>query len=352
MLLRWRLLLPILVLATISLLIIASVSPGLARTQAIFFVAGAVIFTITSQIPFHWWLRWRWLMYTGVVALLSLTLLIAPVTRGSTRWIQIAGINVQPSQLVVPTVSLVIASWVSKTKTWRWRPLLNILAITLLPALLIMAEPDLDTTLVYLVAAAVGFWLSPLQKKHWLFFITAGITVLASSWLFLQDYQKQRILSFLSPNTNLQSSGYNAQQSLIAVGSGQIWGRGVGYGTQSQLRFLPERQTDFIFASLSEELGFVGSATVLVLYALIIALLLRAANNSHLVANLFITMISAWLTSQAFINIGMNIGLLPISGITLPLLSYGGSSILTTCWSLGLAAAAGQQRQTTVRYLS
>jgi rod shape determining protein RodA len=193
-----------------------------------------------------------------------------------------------------------------------------------------------------LYAAAVSpvlIW-QKIPKKYWQLFVGVFLALGIIGWtLVLQPYQKARITSFFSGAQADQSgAGYNARQALIAVGSGELWGRGLGHGSQSQLRFLPERQTDFIFASLAEEWGLLGSLLVIGLYGALIAFLLqeakRATNSRHA---LFLTAAAVAFFAQVFVNIGMNIGLLPITGVTLPLVSYGGSSLLATMLLLGVA---------------
>ena len=181
--------------------------------------------------------------------------------------------------------------------------------------------------------------------KKILLLVVIALLIVPTSWFVLHDYQKERISSFLSPESDPLGKGYNMIQSRVAVGSGEIFGRGLGMGTQSRLQFLPEFRTDFIFASIAEEMGFVGSILILSLYLILLIYCLRLA---HRVNNLFSCLVIIGVVSmflfQIFVNIGMNVGLLPITGITLPLISYGGSSLIASLLSLGiLTACVGDQ---------
>lgn len=324
-------------LASFSLTILASIAPNLFVVQLIAFLLGGSIFYITTKIPFHTWKRVSPMAYATILLLLITTLVIGNVTRGSTSWIPLGPVNFQPSQFAKPITILLLSVFLGSRSMKVTKNLLQYLAIGLAPLLLIMLEPDLGTALV-LMSGVFGLLAVSDVPLKWIGSGIVAFAVLAViSWsLFLQPYQKDRITSFIQP-TDLQGAGYNAQQSLIAVGSGTIWGRGLGHGVQSHLRFLPERHTDFIFASMAEETGFMGSLLLLFLYICVIAFGLRTMFYSldpvkqYLCAGILILFIT-----QMFINIGMNIGILPITGITLPLLSYGGSSILAFSFYFGL----------------
>jgi len=208
---------------------------------------------------------------------------------------------------------------------------------TILPGVLIIIQPDLGTTLIYFLSIGSMFFLAPIKFKHILYLSSAGIITLVLSWfLILKPYQKERILSFINKSDQTQA-GWNAEQSLIAVGSGQIWGRGLGQGIQSHLKFLPERQTDFIFASVAEEVGFIGSITLVGIYCYLMMVLWRVmASTPDLGQKQVCLSILSMMIIQTATNIGMNAGLVPITGVTLPFVSYGGSSILAISFSLGL----------------
>jgi len=349
---KWLLPSCIVLLSLISLITLRSVAPQLVGLQTTFVLLGLVTFLVSWKIGFHRFLTFRWPLYGGLVGLLIVILLFAEVTRGSTSWLAVGGINIQGSQLAGPILALVIAHYVATTGLKTIQTLTGLGAITALPIVLIIIAPDLGTALIVLSSIA-GVILSSSIKNEVIFGgILAVGAVALFSWLFLlAPYQKARITSFINPSGDTQDSGYNARQALIAVGSGQLVGRGLGQGIQSQLRFLPERQTDFIFASLAEEWGFVGAGLVLILYMAFIGTILiklwKLPNSPEyffMIATLF------FFTTQILVNIGMNMQLLPITGITLPFVSYGGSSFIAFCLHCGIAQSIVTQKESIRSY--
>ena len=216
-----------------------------------------------------------------------------------------------------------------------------------IPAGLILIEPDLGSSIVLLGTWFAMLLFSPMKKKQLIILIGVLILLLAASWSFvLHDYQRQRVYTFINPAADPQGSGYNAIQSIIAVGSGGLWGRGLGRGFQSQLKFLPERQTDFIFASTAEELGLLGSMVVLGLFFLIFYRLIRVIKTARDNFGMYLSLgIFFMFFIKVLINIGMNIGILPVTGIPLPLLSYGGSSLITSFLALGIVQSIVARRK-------
>ncbi|MBI5452140.1 rod shape-determining protein RodA, partial [Candidatus Gottesmanbacteria bacterium] len=327
---------PILGLIGVSLAVIGSTAPALFSQQLIFFVIGFALYLIFSSLDYRLWKRFNWVFY-----IFSLLFLISAFfgvkVRGASRWIDIAGINLQPSELIKPLFILVIVSFlVKEARQGRLKSLLMFLPILIL----IFRQPDLGNVLVYLftylaIMVADGLPLLYLAISSLVF----GI-LLPLFWFILKDYQKIRLLSFINPYADPLSAGYNSIQAMIALGSGQLMGLGLGRGTQSHLRFLPEFHTDFVFASLGEELGFIGASMVIIFYLILLGRILKAGSSTGDDFGKLLTLgIFAQLFIQVFINIGMNLGLLPITGITLPLLSYGGSSIISTFIELGLIAS-------------
>lgn len=330
-----------LVLALLSLLLLKSVAPGLAGTQFVFFILGFAVFLTISRIPYPLLEQWRWAGYLSLCILLIIPLVIGTTTRGIAGWIDIGTLfSIQPSQLAIPSVTLVIAHLLVTHKPQYLKTLGMILITLAIPGVLILIEPDLGTTIIYLLTLGSVLFLSPVPIKYIAGLLGLGVVAAVFGWLFvLKPYQKDRITSFMgtAETTDSQDASYNARQALIAVGSGQFLGRGLGQGVQSHLRFLPERQTDFIFASLAEELGFIGSALVICLYLGLVLFCLRTAHrNQNHSQKYFAIAAAAMITFQAGVNMGMNMSLLPITGITLPYLSYGGSSILATSLLLGI----------------
>jgi rod shape determining protein RodA len=333
-------------LSLFSLLSLRSVAPGLATPQFIFFILGFGLFFIMSFIPYALLEKWRWLAYVGLIILLLIPLAIGTTTRGIAGWIDIGGIfSIQPSQLAIPVVGIVIAPYLISLKRDHLKKLLIILALSLFPAFLILIEPDLGTVVIFLLTLGTLLFLAPFPLKYFGGMLGLGLIAIVISWSFvLKPYQKSRITSFMQKEQDLQGASYNAHQSLIAVGSGALVGRGLGEGVQSHLRFLPERQTDFIFASLAEELGFIGSVVVILLYISIVLFCIYVSQKTTSKTGAYVCIAAAAVTLfQSTVNIGMNVGLLPITGVTLPLLSYGGSSVLATCLLFGIVQSLNRE---------
>jgi len=288
------------------------------------------------------------ILYVVGILFLSLSYL-GPTIRGATRWIIVFGAQLQPSELVKPFMLLGLSYFIAK---YPPRTLKNIgiqTVLFLIPFLLIFKQPDLGTSLVY-----GSLWIAMLLAGGlpiWVFAsgIVTFVVAVPFIWHVLAPYQQGRILTFLSPGSDPGGDGYNALQSMIAVGSGQLFGKGLGLGTQSHLRFLPEYHTDFIFGTLVEELGFVGGAILLFFYLLallqICAPFLRREIQSSFVF-IYTAGLLSMMLSQIAINTGMNMGIVPITGITLPLVSYGGSSLLSVMSSFGIFMAIKRQPHT------
>ncbi len=324
----------------LSVVTLTSIAPDLAGRQIIFFLVGAAVFFVTAQISFETWLHYRVPVYLAACTLLIVPLFLDP-TKGTARWIPVGEwFSIQPSQLAIPLVSLVLINLVSHHQMTLARTGLFFLWL-LPPAVLIMIEPDLGTTLVYLFVLGTLLLMAETSWKILGSLLLATVAVALLGWMvLLQPYQKARITSFLSTNADQDGSNYNAEQALIAVGSGGVFGRGLGEGIQSHLQFLPEKHTDFIFASLAEEYGFIGSLVVFGLLATLIGYLFFMSQHvADLSGQLFLVIAGLLFFIQSSVNINMNIGLLPITGITLPLISYGGSSIIAICFILGMTQA-------------
>lgn len=336
---NWPITLSSISLISIGTLVIYSSSKELAMQQGVFAAFGIILFFLASQIELSSIKKLITLFYFFILLMLIGVLILGFETRGALRWIPLGALNIQPSEFTKPILILFLAKfWSEHLPSWR-----NILKslLWLLPLiLLIFQQPDLGSSLT-LVAIWLGVLLaSSISIKKMLILFLIIICILPSSWLFLHDYQKQRILSFLAPENDPLGRGYNLIQSTIAVGSGEFWGRGLGRGTQSRLQFLPEFRTDFIFASITEEMGFIGSLLVLLIYLYLFMYCLRTSQNTDDVLSILVIIgVVSMLLFQTFVNIGMNIGILPITGITLPLVSYGGSSLIATLISLGMVAS-------------
>jgi cell division protein FtsW (lipid II flippase) len=274
---------------------------------------------------------------------------VAGIIAGKTgRWIPIFGLfNLQPSQLAIPVVALLLTKLHQSMSFNSWKNIGKLAIIIGIPAILIFIAPDLGTTVVYVLSCSAIIFLSDISWKKILSIFSIATIATVFAWFFIfHDYQKQRIISFVNPEAHSSGASYNARQALIAAGSGRLFGRGLGQGVQSHLRFLPERQTDFIFASFAEEFGFQGAAFMLLLYVLLIAhILIVAKKSSSLSTHMYCVAIAVMTIVQAGVNIGMNIGIMPITGITLPLVSYGGSSVLSLCLMYGIVQSIAYQIQ-------
>lgn len=284
-------------------------------------------------------------MYAAILIFLGLTFIFGAVTRGATRWLSVGGVKLQASEAAKPILIIMSAYFFSRGWPANKKHQLKILGKAALSVaglvFLVAVQPDLGTAISLAAIFGSAVVISGIPK--WLLGLSVLLLViLAPLGKFgLRDYQIRRLESFINPYSDPKGDGYQVIQSTIAVGSGMWTGRGLGRGTQSQLKFLPERHTDFIFASLVEELGFLGGVLVLGLYVALAAGLVGAAWAARdRVDRLVIGSAAGWLFFQSAINIMMNLGLAPVTGITLPFLSSGGSSMISSAAILGLALSA------------
>lgn len=280
------------------------------------------------------------LFYAVSVLLLTAVLVAGIYVRGIRAWLTLGGVALQPVELAKLALVILLAKFFSKRhiEIYRIRHLLVSGLYMAVPMGLVLLQPDLGSAAVLFLIWAAVVLFSGMKVRH--FFLLVFISCLAAflAWQFaLAPYQKGRIVSFLDPYRDPQGAGYQMIQSMIAVGSGQIWGKGLGYGSQSHLHFLPEPQTDFIFAAYAEEWGFVGTVILLGLFAVvlwrIIRIGVRAQDNF---SRLYTLGFAALIFTQAFIHIGMNMGVLPVTGLPLPFVSYGGSSLVTLLIGVGI----------------
>lgn len=336
----WPFIIAYLMAAAISCAVLFSISPDRLGTQILSLTIGGFLLIYLSHQEPGIFASLGWPAYFLTIIMLVATLVLGENVRGSVRWINIAGFQFQASEFTKPLLILAFSQIFAKYPLNNLGNLVKNLALFALPALLIFKQPDLGTALVI---TAIWFTEFIVAGANWLILGIVGAGSAAAAFLaprILHDYQLKRLTSFLDPAIDPLGSGYNVIQSMIAVGSGRILGKGLGHGTQSHLRFLPERHTDFIFASLAEELGLVGSLAVVSVLSFILFrllyLMMRVGNKE---LRIIMGGIFAYICFQTFINIGMNIGIAPVTGITLPLISYGGSSIIATGISLGIASS-------------
>ncbi len=304
-------------------------------------IAGSLAFLIGIFIvrtPYHSLRRYAPVLYgVGILLLLSL-LFVARVIRGTASRLEIGGFQFQPSEFMKIGLLMLLAWYFSRQSRVGWRASILSAVLTLIPTALIVLEPDLGGGVVL---AAIWFLLLIFSAAPWYilgFFVAVGAATFIPSWTWLlADYQKKRLLVFLDPTADPLGAGYNVTQSQVALGSGYLWGRGLGHGPQSQLQFLPERHTDFILASLGEELGFLGIVVVLILYGIMLWRIIKIARSTRDPFGQFLaTGVCILLALSLLVTAGMNMGLLPVTGLPLPLLSYGGSNILATIVLLAL----------------
>lgn len=329
--------------AALSLVVLTSISPERVAQQALMFGVGFLIYIYISHQDSAVFKTFAPITYVISILMLLATRVLGTTIRGSTRWIPIGTFQLQAGEFVKP---LLVLSFAYFMRLYPPKTFKNILINTILfaiPTLLIFKQPDLGTALVVSCIWASGMFVSGIS--FWLIGGLLGAGTIFGEFLprFLHDYQLKRLETFIDPFRDPLGAGYNVIQSIIAVGSGGIFGKGLGHGTQSHLRFLPERHTDFIFASLAEELGIVGSLLVIFcLGGLLYRLLTLATHSPSSSSRLIYIGIFSYLFFQTFINIGMNIGIAPVTGVTLPLISYGGSSVLATAITLGIAASCSR----------
>jgi rod shape determining protein RodA len=316
--------------------------------QAVWVAVGLVIMWIVASIDYHTLIGQSYFFYIVSVASLVLVLAIGRQAFGSRRWIALPGFHLQISEFVKTVIILLVARYLTELRTERveGRDVLKMGGLVAIPMLLVMKQPDLGTALCYLPILGIGVILAGLR---WQYIAAAGVIlllVLPVGWRFvLKDYQKARLVSFLDPGADPQGSGYQVIQSKIAVGSGEMWGRGVTKGTQTKYRFLPVPHTDFIFSAFAEEHGFVGVVVMLGLYFILLMQIVQNAQMAPDRAGMYLCMgVCALLLFHILVNIGMVVGRMPVTGIPLPLMSYGGSNILSFFLLLGLVNSVRFQR--------
>ena len=313
--------------------------------QIIWIFVSIIVFILFSNIDFRFLRRTEILVGLFVLFLASLFLLMifGHIAGGARSWFSFGGFSFQPTDMIKLVVILILAKYFSRrhVEIAHYKHILISGIYAFIPFILVFLQPDFGSAIIIFFIWIGMVLVSGISKKHLLFVFLAGVLAFFTLWLFVfQPYQKARIINFIDPYTNMHGSGYNAIQSTIAVGSGQIFGKGVGFGTQSRLKFLPEYETDFIFAAFAEEWGFFGVILLFVLYILIIAKLMRiASHGSTNFEILFGLGVIIFLVSHILVNIGMNIGILPVTGITLPFMSYGGSHLLAEFMALGIASS-------------
>ncbi len=350
----WAMLLVILLICVIGVVQIFSAThetvlwQGSWWKQVVYIIAGLVLMFVVTHMDYHALMQRVYPMYIASVVLLFVVLVIGKRAFGSTRWIVLpAGVHLQVSEFAKIAVVLLVARFLSEIRTeiLETRDLLKLAGMVLVPMALIAKEPDLGTALTYLPILGIGIFLAGMHWKYWVTIALVALVVVPIGFSHLEPYQKGRIVTFLDPERDPRGDGYQLIQSKIAVGAGGTWGKGVTKGTQTQLRFLPVPHTDFIFSAFAEEHGFIGVMFVLVLYFVLLMQVVQDAQTSPDRAGMYICMgVGALLLFHILVNVGMVVGRMPVTGIPLPLMSYGGSSIWSTFLMLGLVNSVRVRR--------
>jgi rod shape determining protein RodA len=352
----WVLLLLLLLLAAISVLNLYSATYAIRDVggsqvffkQIYWFMIGFAVFLLMTTFNYYALERLAYPAYIFTIALLILVLFVGKVTSGSQRWLNLGPISFQPSELAKISLVIVLAKFFSEKRGYRgyrlkdlWQPFLLIGA----PSILILKEPDLGTAMLLVAGSLSMILFVKVSWKSLMILMGSALSLAPFVWFSLKEYQRMRILTFIRPDMDPFGAGYHINQSKIAIGSGQFWGKGFLNGTQTRLHFLPEQHTDFAFSVLAEEWGFVGSALLLILYLFLILWGLNIAKVSKdRFGSIMSVGIVVFIFWQVVINVGMVTGLLPVVGIPLLLFSYGGSSLISTMAAMGLLMNISMRR--------
>jgi rod shape determining protein RodA len=323
---------------------------GYAERQAQFLIAGVVILFIVALIDYRYWKSFSRILYGVTIVFLLVILIMGQASFGAQRWLDVGFATVQPAEIAKIVVILVLAEFFEKSdkqeKNFKW--LLKSLAIVGGLVIWILLQPNLSTSILIFVIWFSMVWINGLPIKLILSLGGAGIAMFAAAFPLLEPYQQQRITSFLFPDaTATHGNAYNVQQALVSIGSGGLLGQGYGHGSQVQLRFLQVRQTDYIFSAMANEFGFVGVVLVIGLLAFVIVRCIRAA---RLADDIYGSMIAYGFATliffQTIVNIGVNLNVIPVTGLTLPFISYGGSSLVSLLIGIGFIESVILRRKT------
>ncbi|WP_241911680.1 rod shape-determining protein RodA [Telmatospirillum siberiense] len=340
----WSFVLLVTVICSVGFLTLYSAANGnvdpWASRQIVRFLVGLVVMLAVAMVDIRFWMRWAYVLYAVALVLLIAVEIRGSVGMGAQRWIDLGFIQLQPSEIMKITLVLALARYfhgASYQDVGRPVFLIPPLMMVFLPVGLVLKQPDLGTAMMLTLASGAMFFLAGVRVWKFALIISAGLAAIPVAWKFMREYQRQRIITFLNPENDPLGAGYHILQSKIALGSGGLFGKGFMLGTQSHLNFLPEKQTDFIFTMLAEEWGMVGGVVLVALYTLILvygyAMSLRARSQ-------FARLVGLGLTTTfflyVFINIAMVMGLVPVVGVPLPLISYGGTAMLTLLFGFGL----------------
>ncbi len=349
----FTLLFTIIALCIFGLIILSSATAGegslrYLKSQGAAFVLGLVSITILIFINYETLGKFYLPIYICSNLLLIAVLVMGDTAKGAQSWIELKSIRFQPSEFVKIGVIISLAKFIEKNheKLNELFTLIKVLIFAFIPVVLIMLQPDFGTAIVFVFFIFVMLFVAGLDWKYMLITAVAGIASLPIIWFSLDKYQKNRIFDFLDPSRDAMGSGYQVIQSKIAIGSGQIFGMGLYNGNQTQFGFLPEKHTDFIFSVIGEELGLIGGLALILLYFLLLIRLIKIAKNStDKYGSIMVIGIAAMLTFHILENVGMTMGLMPVTGIPLPFISHGGTFLLSNMICIGLALSVGMKRE-------
>ncbi len=328
---------------------------SLAPRQIVWILFGTIAFVVCASIDMRFLRRTQVILvgYAVCIGLLLLLLVATHAVQGAKSWFDLGAFSLQPADPAKIVFIALMAKYFSRRhmEIGDFKHILVSGAYAAGLILLILVEPDLGTAVIFSIVWFGMILVSGISKKHLAIILSLAAVTAAGLWFFaLHDYQRARIVSFVNPASDIHGAGYNAYQATVAVGSGELWGKGIGYGTQSKLRFLPEYETDFIFASFSEEWGFAGIVLVLLLYGLLLARLLAIARRSATNFDAFFTLgVFILFTAHIFIHAGINLGILPVTGTTIPFMSYGGSHLIVEFAALGIVASLAREARSVPR---
>ena len=357
LLINWPFLLLISVITLVGVAALYSVAGGSlepwANRHVVRFCLGIALLFIVAVSDLRWWLRFAYPLYFGVLLLLALVPVIGVESGGAQRWIGFGEYSFQPSEILKIVLVIALAryyQWLPPEKIWRPDALVPPLLMIGLPTVLALTQPDLGTAALFAIVGCGIMFLGGVSYVYFLGAVVGIIVVLPHIWERLHDYQKERVLTLIDPERDPLGSGYHILQSKIAIGSGGLMGKGFMQGTQAQLNFLPEKHTDFIFTMFAEEMGFIGAAALLTLYLLVLLFIAYMALRCRSVfARLIAAGMGICLFTYVFINDAMVTGLVPVVGVPLPLVSYGGTSMLTMMVGLGFVLNAHVNRGLRIR---
>lgn len=341
---RWDrpLILAAVMLTLISLVAMSSatvkLNPFLTLRHMMWIAGGMCCALGIAGMDYRRWIDMAGIGYWAALAALALVLAVGTTRLGATRWLSVCGVSLQPSEFAKLTAACLLARHLAgQPVPLPGRAIWTSLVLAGLPALLVFLQPDLGSASVF-VAMWVGVvWAAGISRKALLGLSSVLLALMPVGWHILKDYQRDRLLAFVNPHADPLGVGYTIIQSTIAIGAGQLWGRGWFAGTQNQLSFLPERHSDFIFSVIGEEWGLLGCLTVIGLFGILLGRMIHiAVSTSDPQGRLLAIGICSWVAYQGFVNMGMVMGLLPVVGVPLPLVSYGGTAMVTMWVAVGL----------------